>query len=275
MWIISAILSLPVSIILVRWLMKCKWPAFEKGDVKRLLIAGILSAVVASVGTIVFMLLRAVIVIGPDTLGSLFSARDEKSALEIINQFRTEREFSFWRVFLNTLLTIGFVEELCRYLFLHLSTKNRRYVQTWMDWVICGGIVGTGFTIAEDLLYSSGGIVLTIFRALMPFHFAFGAIMGYFIGKAKVTGERKYYAAAILIPVLLHTLFDSSIMALRDKDIFIILVLLMFLVMMAVSILMIVKIRRWSKNGALDIAAEYYGEQEYYDEQEAYDETEE
>ena len=46
MSIISMLLSLPVSIILIRWLMKKKQETgrpFEKGDVCRLVIAGMIS----------------------------------------------------------------------------------------------------------------------------------------------------------------------------------------------------------------------------------------
>ena len=53
MGILCAILSLPISILLVRWLIKKKMEnPFEKGDVRRLIIAGMLSMAVAAVVTL-------------------------------------------------------------------------------------------------------------------------------------------------------------------------------------------------------------------------------
>ncbi|MEE3436926.1 MAG: PrsW family glutamic-type intramembrane protease, partial [Lachnospiraceae bacterium] len=96
----------------------------------------------------------------------------------------------------------------------------------------------------------------TIFRSLMPFHFMYGAIMGYFVGKAIETGQKKYYVPGIMIPVLLHTLFDSSLHVLGRNDLYIILAAVMFIVSIGITAFMIVKINRWSKAAAEKIAAE-------------------
>ena len=69
MGILCAILSLPISILLVRWLIKKKMEnPFEKGDVRRLIIAGMLSMVVAAVVTLLIIVIRAFRIIGVDTL---------------------------------------------------------------------------------------------------------------------------------------------------------------------------------------------------------------
>ena len=56
MGIISALISLPVSIILVVWLARCKkrQEPFAKKDIVRLLAAGALSMAIAAVVTLAF-----------------------------------------------------------------------------------------------------------------------------------------------------------------------------------------------------------------------------
>ena len=73
--------------------------------------------------------------------------------------------------------------------------------------------------------------------------------MGFFIGKAMESGKKGYYIPAILIPALLHSLFDSSLFATTTNDMFIILVLTSILFLIGLTVFMIVKINKWSKLG--------------------------
>ncbi len=248
--VISALISIPVSVVLIVWLVRCKKERpFSRGNIIRLIVAGLLSAVVGTLLTAVLVSIRAAYVIGFDTLVSWFAHPDVKTITARLQEIAAEGEFSFVRLFLGQLITIGFAEELSRYLFLRLSTRRQTFAKTALDFAICGGIVGTGFTVAEDLLYSSGGLLLSLLRSLMPFHFTYGAIMGWFVGKAFVTGKKKYHLIGILIPVLLHTIFDSGVTAVAEAGIYIIVMIISLLLNLAATIFMIVKIRQWSKNG--------------------------
>ena len=184
------------------------------GNVRRLVIAGILSGIVGSIVTGIFLAINAVRLFGLDNPGGRDSESGKYRQNHGNHQRYTEKgRVSFAQTFVAQLIAVGFAEELSRYFFLRMGTRKQAFAKTWLDYTICGGIVGTGFTIIEDLFYSSGGVITTIFRSLMPFHFMYGAIMGYFVGKAIETGQKKYYVPGIMIPVLLHTLFDSSLHA--------------------------------------------------------------
>lgn len=255
MSIISMLLSLPVSIILIRWLMKKKQETgrpFEKGNVRRLVIAGMISVVVASVVTIAISAIKGLLLIGPDTLNAMIHSQSEEELQQVIASNGLNSGYSAGKVFLNTLLAVGIVEELSRFLFLRIAAWKKPFAKTWMDLVICGGIVGTGFQLLEDLMYSSGGLLLSVMRALMPFHFLYGVLMGYFAGKAAATGKKSNYILSILVPVALHTLFDASINAMQQEDAFIFLLLIMLVLNLVLTIVMIVKISRWSRSGKLE-----------------------
>ena len=249
MGILCAILSLPISILLVRWLIKKKTEnPFEKGDVRRLIIAGMLSMVVAAVVTLLILCVRAYRLIGIDTLKLWMSNPDPETIKNSVDEIRSRAAGqTYLSAFIGTFLSVGLVEELSRFLFIRLSTGKKRFAKTWLDLVICGGIVGVGFQLLEDITYVNGDLITAIFRAVTPFHFTFGAIMGFYIGKALESGKKGYYIPAVLIPALLHTLFDSSISALKMDDLYIILVLASALLLIGLTVFMIIKINKWAK----------------------------
>ena len=189
MGILCVIISLPISALLVRWLMKKKTEnPFEKGDVGRLVLAGVLSIV-----TLLIICGRAYRLIGVDTLKLWMSEPDPetiKNSLAVIRARSSGQ--TYLSAFIGTFLSIGLVEELSRFLFIQLATRKKRFAKTWLDLVICGGIIGVGFQLLEDITYVNGDLITAIFRAVTPFHFTFGAIMGFFIGKALESGKKAY-----------------------------------------------------------------------------------
>ena len=114
MGILCAILSLPISVLLVRWLMKKKTEnPFEKGDVRRLVLAGMLSMVVASIVTLLILFARAYRLIGIDTLKLWMSNPDPetiKNSLEEIKSRSSNQ--TYLSTFAGTFLSVGLVEEL-------------------------------------------------------------------------------------------------------------------------------------------------------------------
>ncbi|MBQ5443108.1 MAG: dihydrodipicolinate synthase family protein [Oscillospiraceae bacterium] len=61
---------------------------------------------------------------------------------------------------------------------MRLCLRKPGVMNTRMDALVCGAIVGLAFQVLEDLSYASGNVVTAIFRAITPFHFTFGVIMG-------------------------------------------------------------------------------------------------
>ena len=248
MGILCAILSLPVSVLLIRWLMKKKTEnPFEKGEVSKLVLAGMLSMVVAAVVTLLILCIRAYRLIGIDTLKLWMSNPDPETIKNSLAEISARSSGqTYWSTFAGAFLSVGLVEELSRFLFIRLATGKKRFAKTWLDLVICGGIVGVGFQLLEDITYVNGDLITAIFRAVTPFHFTFGAIMGFYIGKALESGKKGYYIPAVLIPALLHTLFDSSISALKIDDLYFVLVLASALLLIGLTVFMIIKIKRWA-----------------------------
>lgn len=123
-------------------------------------------------------------------------------------------------------------------------------VKTRMDVVLCGAIVGLGFQVVEDILYA-GDVTLALVRAITPFHFVFGVVMGYYYGKFLAAGSKSDHVKALLIPILIHGLFDFSVQSLQLDERFVILALIMLVFMLALTVVLIVKLRKWCRDGAM------------------------
>ena len=112
--------------------------------------------------------------------------------------------------FLTALFTAALTEECVKYALFRLAIVRNKEVATWHDAIIACIVVGMGFTLLEDITYVMGGDG-SIVRAILPMHLLFQAFMGYFYGKARVEKSLKYNVLSLIVPILLHTLFDMFI----------------------------------------------------------------
>ncbi len=115
--------------------------------------------------------------------------------------------------FLTALLTAALLEECVKFLFFRLALIKKTETKDLFDAIIVVVIVCLGFTILENIEFALGGSGSFI-KVFFPCHILFQFVMGYFYGKARVTGEKKYDVLSLVVPILLHTLYDMPIIAL-------------------------------------------------------------
>lgn len=100
-------------------------------------------------------------------------------------------------------------EELVKYMLLKRLLKKTNYPYTQTDIVSWMMLIGMGFGILEAFWYAIGanaGMMLT--RGICAMHCGYGFIMGYFVSRGMQTGKKKYTICGILLPFLLHGLYD-------------------------------------------------------------------
>ena len=91
----------------------------------------------------------------------------------------------------------------------------RSTVRNVYEYMLIGAAVGFGFTLPEEFLYGSDLITFLLRLDFIAGHLVFGLIMTYYLGLAehkKITNQgspAKEYLFALLIPILLHTLYDA------------------------------------------------------------------
>ncbi|GIN60715.1 protease PrsW [Robertmurraya siralis] len=89
------------------------------------------------------------------------------------------------------------------------------------DGIVYGAAVSLGFATAENIFYLLGnGLEYAMGRALLPVssHALFGVIMGYYLGKAKFnqTSKAKWFIFSLLLPFLLHGIYDFILLSLEN-----------------------------------------------------------
>jgi hypothetical protein len=86
-----------------------------------------------------------------------------------------------------------------------------------MDGIVYGATASLGFAALENIMYVlDGGFGLAVLRGMLsvPGHAAYGAVMGYYVGRARVDRERRWslVARGLLAAIVLHGLYDFPLM---------------------------------------------------------------
>jgi RsiW-degrading membrane proteinase PrsW (M82 family) len=124
------------------------------------------------------------------------------------------------------------VEELAKWLLFYGFIYRWAEFDEPLDGVIYGVALALGFAAVENvLMVLRAGLGLGLLRALfaVPAHALFGAVMGFYFGRAKLgagrrqkaavppTARRLRLAAALVGPILFHTGYDFSLIQLRGR----------------------------------------------------------
>jgi RsiW-degrading membrane proteinase PrsW (M82 family) len=117
----------------------------------------------------------------------------------------------------HAFVVAGSTEELLKFLALYLLVWKSPSFNEKFDGIVYAVFVSLGFAGVENVLYvMDGGMQTALTRALtaVPAHAIFGITMGYYLGIAHMYKELKgpYLARALLVPILLHGIYDFILM---------------------------------------------------------------
>jgi RsiW-degrading membrane proteinase PrsW (M82 family) len=110
-------------------------------------------------------------------------------------------------------LVAGTTEEVFKYMALFLLIWRSPEFNEQFDGIVYAVFISLGFAAVENVIYVlEGGYRTAIIRAItaVPAHALFGVTMGYYFGIARRYQElrRAYLAYALLVPLVLHGLYD-------------------------------------------------------------------
>lgn len=123
---------------------------------------------------------------------------------------------------LDAMLIVAPAEELGKFLVLRLITwKNKNFNYNY-DAIVYAVFVSLGFAAFENITYVFGSGIGTAFLRMftaVPGHACFAVFMGFFYSKAKyasLTGKKGactgFTALAMVIPVIIHGVYDAILM---------------------------------------------------------------
>jgi RsiW-degrading membrane proteinase PrsW (M82 family) len=114
--------------------------------------------------------------------------------------------------FFYFLFGVALFEELSKFIAVRLLAYRSKLFDETMDGMIFGIAAGLGFAAVENVFYvlQYGGTV-ALFRAFVsvPGHAFYGAIMGYYLARAKFTKKPWLAVWGVTIAMLLHAIFDT------------------------------------------------------------------
>lgn len=225
------LVSLPVTVFLY-WLMLHykKESPFPEWGVLCLILAGTVSALLAS------LLYKPIISVA--TL--IYGAEASKSTY-------------LWYL-LSMFMTAGLCEEALKFLTCRTALLRKGMVRTWMDCVIAFATVGITFGFIENIWYGMrSGLAGAIARAIAPGHFILGVIMGYFYGKYRVSGQKKYLVLCYAVSVLIHTITNSFYQSVSLSRVNLYLGAASAIFFIVGGIVTVIKVFKWQNNRTLDI----------------------
>ena len=145
-------------------------------------------------------------------------------------------------------VVLALSEELAKY---YMSRKLIDKVigsVSWLDLIIFMGIVGIGFGIAENVVYSIGSNpIVMLIRGLSIGHGGYGMMTGYFLGKVMKSGKRDLlHGLLAIVPAwLIHGLDDfglsNEVLALGDWTAFISMSLAIFEVIVLIGFILFIR----------------------------------
>lgn len=149
-------------------------------------------------------------------------------------------------IFINTFLGVGIIEEGFKWLVTKSIYKNNEFDETY-DGIVYAVYASLGFAAIENVLFVlTGGMGIGLLRALtaVPGHAFYAIIMGYYMGLAKMfrlkndtSHEKKLLFIALLLPTLLHTIYDYLLI---DYSVIFFIIWLVFIIINSIYCIMLI-----------------------------------
>jgi len=114
--------------------------------------------------------------------------------------------------FIYFLLGVGLVEESAKFLSVRIYAFRSIHFDEPMDGIVLGVAAALGFATVENIGYVfQNGIETAIVRGFLsvPSHALWGAILGFYLGEAKIKHDSSLALRGLVIAVFLHALFDT------------------------------------------------------------------
>jgi RsiW-degrading membrane proteinase PrsW (M82 family) len=114
-------------------------------------------------------------------------------------------------------LVVAPVEEVLKFGAVMAVVYVSREFNEWYDGILYAMVASLGFATLENILYVlSQGVTVGLMRFFLsvPAHALFGGIMGFFLSGAKFSRRKALWlSGALLIPILMHSLFNSLLVS--------------------------------------------------------------
>ena len=166
-------------------------------------------------------------------------------------------EMDFLETLLYSFVGVALIEEVCKWLMVYFAGYHNKQFNELYDIIVYAVFVSLGFAFYENLvyIYAKGTVTTAIIRAIsaVPGHACDAIFMGYYLSMAKYFRskkrkdlERRNILLSILIPTVLHGIYDFCIMSRSTAFIIVFIVFVVYLDY--ISIKKVMEISKNNKN---------------------------
>lgn len=118
---------------------------------------------------------------------------------------------------IQAFLVVALTEEGLKFLVLRFHAYRKKDFNEPFDGIVYGSFVALGFATFENLLYVlHRGFAAGVFRMFtaVPGHYAYGVIMGYYVGKAKFEAHNQtaHMLRGLFSAIVLHGAYDTFLL---------------------------------------------------------------
>ena len=144
-------------------------------------------------------------------------------------------------ILLYAFFGVALIEEVCKWIMVYFKGYNNKEFDEVYDIIVYAVCVSLGFAFFENIIYiisAESAIETAILRGLsaVPGHACDAIFMGYYLSLAKqyqykkdYDNEKKYIALSIIIPTILHGIYDYCLMSGLLVLVFVFLVFIVYL----------------------------------------------
>lgn len=155
-------------------------------------------------------------------------------------------EMNFLQVLFYAFIGVALIEELCKWVMVRFLGYNHKEFDEIYDIIVYSIFVSLGFAFVENIIYIMSSVKLStaILRAIsaVPSHACDAIFMGYYLSIAKQYSERnnkdlekKNMILSIVVPTILHGIYDFCIMSGYTVLLFVFLIFVIFLYVISIS----------------------------------------
>lgn len=125
---------------------------------------------------------------------------------------KLQNHTSIFEQFIKAFFVVGLTEEFSKYVIVRYYAQPLKAYNEPFDGIVYAVMVSMGFAATENVMYVlQGGMEVAFIRAFtaVPAHATFAILMGYFMGKAKFSNNRKLLnLTGLCLAVLFHGAYD-------------------------------------------------------------------
>jgi len=143
-------------------------------------------------------------------------------------------------------LWVGIVEEFLKYLAVRVTVYRSKEFNEVMDGMVYMVSAALGFAAIENVGYMLGfGYAVGFPRAILSYlaHISFSAILGFYMGKAKIEGKKNWILVGFTLAVPLHWLYNSFLVlgTTKSSGVFLLLGLIVWVFGLILTLILVKK----------------------------------